>query len=459
MEQKRALQNAYSLFIWPYLLFVVTNLPFETGRFGFSPIDLVPVVLAIALVVWRNPLYLALAALSGAACTILNFPTTSNHMIMALVFNSCLVISFLHVCLDKKTIKITAEDYYQSFAPAGRLLLLTMYFFGTFQKINADFLNPDLSYGTFLLQFFPFLSPEITKNLIVQYTAIYGTLILEASVLFFLIFRKTRYLGVCLGVSFHLLISFNTFRNYIPFSMLCCMLHSLFMSPIAVDKYKQSRIYTFLTQKKYKGILILLWICFVAILFLVIKGAMHGETVRIYYMTWIPLSAVIIWFAFYFDAVKPDPDYSKKDYFLSHQKIAPALVAVFFISCFSPYVGLKNAQVLSMFSNLKTEDGYSNHLIIRQPFYIFDNLTHSVRILATNNPDLISQANGYRISPFLLEYHMSQHPEYAVHYEQDGKIYNYPDGISKELAHEWKKPEILYRLMAFRPIDIHGRGF
>src|SRR5690606_13385943 len=60
-----------------------------------------------------------------------------------------------------------------------------------------------------------------------------------------------------------------------------------------------------------------------------------------------------------------------------------AISAVFFLGCISPYLGLKTAQSMNMFANLRLEAGVSNHLVFRRPPGPFGYLADTVEIVET----------------------------------------------------------------------------
>jgi hypothetical protein len=350
--------------------------------------------------------------------------------------------------IKNRNCNVRREDYYELFGPCGRFLLLTMYFWATFHKINADFLNPEISYGTLLLKHFAFLPEQFVQHPFSQYAAIYGTLVLEGGIILLLAFKKTRYWGMSLGVVFHMLLSVNLYRNYICFSVLSFALHFFFLSPGCLERYKNSALGRFL-EKPSRYLLKNALKLFFPLLMLAACGLLE----------WIPVGLTICAFVLYYDWGVGFPK-DNKNYLIAPVFSLNALAVFFFISCASPYIGLKNGQVISMFSNLKMEAGYSNHVLIRKPLYIFDNLRHPVKILHTTHPDLMPhQDKPYDLAAFVVEYHMARSPGAAIRYVQDNKVHDYPNGIPEYLREQWEKPLLLFKLLSFQGVDLDGRGF
>ena len=59
----------------------------------------------------------------------------------------------------------------------------------------------------------------------------------------------------------------------------------------------------------------------------------------------------------------------------------------------SPYIGLGTGSVLAMFSGLHTEEGVSNHYIVRKPVPLFPYQDKVVYIEEAQNPSLIAVAD------------------------------------------------------------------
>ena len=63
-----------------------------------------------------------------------------------------------------------------------------------------------------------------------------------------------------------------------------------------------------------------------------------------------------------------------------------AFPLVLFLSCLSPYIGLKTESSIAMFSNLHTEGGLTNHLLFDKPPYLFDYQKDVVEIVGNVEP-------------------------------------------------------------------------
>ncbi len=127
---------------------------------------------------------------------------------MELFLNVAIVLSFFYLAIKRRTLKISTTDLFQLFGPVGRWLLIVMYFFGTFHKLNPGFMSPTFSCAILFIGGFPI--PEgLSEQAWLQYAAIYGTLIVEGAAMMLLFSARTKYLGMLLGISFHFVVGIS----------------------------------------------------------------------------------------------------------------------------------------------------------------------------------------------------------------------------------------------------------
>eukprot|EP00746_Dinoflagellata_sp_MGD_P141815 gnl/MRDRNA2_/MRDRNA2_74861_c0_seq2.p1 gnl/MRDRNA2_/MRDRNA2_74861_c0~~gnl/MRDRNA2_/MRDRNA2_74861_c0_seq2.p1 ORF type:complete len:277 (+),score=19.44 gnl/MRDRNA2_/MRDRNA2_74861_c0_seq2:3-833(+) len=67
-------------------------------------------------------------------------------------------------------------------------------------------------------------------------------------------------------------------------------------------------------------------------------------------------------------------------------RLGPMYIAivVFGLNCMAPYLGIKTHSTWTMFSNLRLENGVSNHFVVPASFQIFDELRDIVYVNSTN---------------------------------------------------------------------------
>ncbi len=95
---------------------------------------------------------------------------------------------------------------------------------------------------------------------------------------------------------------------------------------------------------------------------------------------------------------------------------------LFFANCAMPYLGLKSAQAVNMFANLRLEGGVSNHLVLTQapgPFgYLED-----VAFIEDGGGDGMLESyrrQGYAIVYYDLLARLKDRPELIVTYTRNG---------------------------------------
>ena len=153
----------------------------------------------------RALLWLAVGQL---VAVLARFPFVADHRVMEMFLSLSIVLSFCYLAFRRKTWKISTTELFDLFSPVGRWLLIIMYFYGTFHKINAGFLTPESSCAIPFLNGFT-LPASVLSQPWIQYAAIYGTLIFEFTAMLLLLSARTKYYGMLLGMSFHFMVGIS----------------------------------------------------------------------------------------------------------------------------------------------------------------------------------------------------------------------------------------------------------
>ncbi|WP_416907958.1 MAG: DCC1-like thiol-disulfide oxidoreductase family protein [Polymorphobacter sp.] len=209
--------------------------------FDYKPLVFIPTtvpLLLLGLAVFLAPRWrpgLVLLILVAALDSWLHAPVGSNHSII----RAMLSLAFLAAGLWQWLAGSAFTRFFADVRPIGRALLLTMYVFGIFHKINTDFLDPAVSCAVVLWQQMPAPLAALDGPLM-RTLAIYGTFAAEGAVLVMLLVPRWRGLGIVLGISFHALLALSDYQLYATFSMLAVVLHLLFISPAAAKRITES---------------------------------------------------------------------------------------------------------------------------------------------------------------------------------------------------------------------------
>lgn len=92
-------------------------------------------------------------------------------------------------------------------------------------------------------------------------------------------------------------------------------------------------------------------------------------------------------------------------------------VLLLIVNGLSPYLGLKTDSSFEMFSNLRTEPGAWNHLLVPETARLFGYQDQLVRVVASNDPALLARgAGGTQLVRFELDRYLRSHPAAVVTY-------------------------------------------
>ncbi len=329
-----------------------------------------------------------------AAKILVMLPRTPNHWILALVIDATLLLSFARLAFAGEA---SRAALYRVAAPLVRLEVVALYGWTVFHKLNVDFLDRDVSCAAVQLfrlrHGFPFLPVDAW----VREAAIYGTLVIEAVIPALLIVRRTRVAGVLLGSAFHFVLGFL----YPGFSANLFAWLSLFLTAAAIDGVPDARA---LGRRLGAGLLAGL------VVYGILEFALGGVRLPAAGVGWLLYGSC--WLALLAPASWPLPPPSGVEpAFAFRYRALLLLPALVFLNGLNPYLGLKNVQSFSMFSNLRTEGGRSNHLIVPGSWQPADFQRDLVTILSSSDSVLMELTERRRyIHFFSTAVHPTGHP-------------------------------------------------
>lgn len=238
-------------------------------------------------------------------------------------------------------------------------------------------------------------------------SAIYGTFIVEGLIAAALLFRSTRHAGIAAGMAFHLLLSLSSYAMYISFTTLSIALHSLFLSEGAAKAILSSPVVgtvrAKLAEPIYKALLL--------------AGCLSlAALANLGYYTLVTLVALPLVLPFCWAVLRYGGESSAPS---AHRPgraipvIGLIVGTLFFANGAMPYLGLKTAQSINMFANLRLEAGRSNHLVFSGDHRPFGYLEEVVTL-----PESGNQRVYYDVLAFA-----QQNPDVTFAFEKDGKLY------------------------------------
>lgn len=332
-------------------------------------------------------------------------------------------------------------------APYGGLLLIGLYFFGVFHKINSDFLNPGVSCAVALWQQMPL--PEFLKvSGPFHLAGIYGTFIIETLIAACLLIRRLRLLGIAFGIGFHMLLATSSYEFYSTFSILTIALHTLFLHPHSHRTLIEDP--GFVAFRTWAG----RWSGQLAI------GVYCAFLVFVAYVS-LPTQFGVLCWAFVGPLIwivwkHGRQDHDLVDWAALRSIWVPALFAVFLLNGFSPYLGMKTAQSFNMFANLRLEGGVSNHLVF--PNAPEGYLADVVEIIDSRGVPWFGYIEREGLA--LVYYDFLNHMERAgdqvrVSYRRDGEVREdiSPSALSEEFD-QVLHPRWVRKWFHFVPVDL-----
>lgn len=408
-DKHRAPDHA-TVFIWFFAVSSIwhyTSSSTEISRYLLhydplvTPLIVLSIVTAIVAALFPNRSWALLTFSIGQLIAIgLRFPFVADHLVMELFLNLSIVGAFCYLAISNKTARVTTAEIFELFSPVGRWLLIIMYFFGTFHKINPGFMSLQSSCAVPFIAGFPLPDALITQQW-AQWAAIYGTLIVETIAMLLLLSARTKYVGMILGMSFHFVIGISKFGTMAHFSAFAMALHTLFLPssfgtrianlpsiPRYLKNAKRLKLITF--------VIIALQMFFALHLGITRQGFLVNSLYALFGLS-------LLYFVLRHGQLRPED----APYRLRSPLTVLNLIPVwFFLHCLSPYIGLGTGGTTAMFSGLRTEGGISNHYIIRKPIRLFPYQDDVVYIDETQNASLrAAMGDGQGIVLFDFQRH------------------------------------------------------
>jgi hypothetical protein len=325
---------------------------------------------------------------ANVALAFYRLPYIGNHGLLALLVDLTFVICTVLTIFGAG--RFDEEKIFSRFRPPAIGLVFCLYLFATFHKLNWDYLDPQVSCASAFMDWlrarsFTFLP---VPGVWARTAVIYVSLGCEFLIPVLLCFRRTLFWGLLLAFTFHFAIGYLIAWH---FSALMYALLFLFMPTsltAAVLKIKAELARPEGRFRRFVGIFlsVILFLGLVLPATISSKGITAGnlaydpEWNLITAMGWMvfllySLAAVsVLWSARKFRSLEEPGGAHFKLRIEFAGVLAMAVIALF------PYLGLSTASSFSMFSNLRTEGGSSNHLFMPVTQIFSDNLTDLVQI-------------------------------------------------------------------------------
>lgn len=383
---------------------------------------------------------------------ILILPEKHNHWLFVTIVNMTILSAFVIQVIKEKTVRsINTHLFLKRFTPFVCLELIILYFFAVFHKLNYDYFDPDVSCGSFFYQTQSTRFSFLPGSCILEVVTIYATIFFEVLIPLLLLNSRSRNLGILVALLFHGIIGFNPtseFWNFssVVYAILVLFAPADFASRCFVKKYPISRTVALISL-----------IVAIAIS-VIIKNPQFevGFGLALWALYMVSCIALFIHFL-RGSRLQVEENKYKEQLFQFHSLFLFIFPLFLFFNGMSPYLGLKTESSFAMFSNLRTEGGRSNHMLMSNSWQMFDFQKDLVEIKSSSD----SYLNGLVEKKLLLTYfdfhkYAQAHPEMSATYMRNSQLYDL--AIVRETEEFKKQPPWYQRtFLVFRPVSTDSK--
>lgn len=457
--------NYFSLFalLWGYQM-----LEEKADIFDIHHKTQAPAVLAAVVVLFvPNSVvaFLSLCVLQVINCFD-DMPRVVNHAIAIALINIGFLYHFGRAILRARGIAgIDRIAVMEQVSPLIRVATIAVYLYAAFHKLNWGYFDPHHSAFVDTYQRISAtlpIFPPLTWSL--RWIGMIGSVAAEFGIPILLIFGRTRLLGLILGLIFHMPLGLR----HPSFSTLVFALYIVFIPRPMLAAFKAKLASTRMGRLPW------LWVPILAVgsayvLWTITPTYLSGEQLikDFRHISWFVLFMLLLAVA----AVVVVPVLRRsgaKDMALPLRfRLTPfckLLAIVLFFNGLCPYLGIKTTTSFSMYSNLRTEGGFSNHWIIpKNAIQIVHYQDDLVEVTQSNYPQLQELADERWRIPFIdLQEILAAAKDWgdhdiAVTFRRAGKIYSYSAAEREPDLAVWK-PWFVQKFTDYRKVPPAGEN-
>ncbi len=286
---------------------------------------------------------------------------------------------------------------------------------------------------------------------------IIATATIELSIPLLLILPATRRAGVLLALAFHAVLALDQSHQFFDFSSALFALFFLFLPSTAgtwvIERIGSMRARLALRSERLpeRVHLALVALAVIAGLAVSLDALTRSMALEVGWWPWQLYAAGVIVLVARFSL----QDRSRASVRLvPHHPLFLLVPLVVVLNGLSPYLELKTGYAWNMYSNLRTVDGETNHLLLPRTFPLTDEQDDPVRIIDTNAGGLAYYAaRDYGLTWRQLQTYLADRPGVAITYERGGeRVALERAGDRSELVEPvppWRE-----KLQLFRAIDL-----
>jgi hypothetical protein len=409
------------------------------------------------------PAFLALAVLQ-LALVVVDAPYNADHWLLIAFVNFVAIGTALR--LWRSFGEVSPTRLMASLVPSAKLLFLICYGFAALSKYNTDFLFSETSAARELLKYQIGATP-VMAWFVWPPAAPWIAIGCETAVPLLLLFGRTRHIGILTGVLFHAALVISPAVKVYDFTLTVYMLLYLF----APSSFEES-IRTWLNRIRRdapdvcamvaKCVLPLIILSPIALLAWSVQAPLSDVAPQWVRMRWLVAMCVVVGVGGLLCIGLYSGQRSESTRFRLPQGILPyAVFLLAFANGLSPYLGYKTQGSFTMFSNLRTEHGIWNHLLIPRSMRFVDQYQDRlVRIVASDDTVLhdVYAKQDLLATEFEVRRRAMKNPSLSMTIQQGDRVVVIPS-ISSDPIFGSPLSTLARKLLVFRPVTPDGRPF
>jgi hypothetical protein len=430
------------------------------------------VVLAVGVLLRPSsvPRVMALLATMGLELLI-DLPDVFNHTLVIGVVGITLLLWWLLVLRRSPADARDPALVYSSIAPFMRVAFVVVLYAAAFAKLNTGFLDPATTCAVWIIDAIPFVTiPASLAGLMIV-----GAILVEFAIPTSLLFRRTRPLGIALGIWFGVV---TALAGHAPFAGFGWSFYLFFIPPGTLGRVAATvgRRLTPQVPRRLAGASEspLSWILLggAALIVMGIIQLASVDTVAIlkrYGATFAFCGWMVIWTVLLAANWRHWLTLSaRKGRFGAGHPFFVVVLVLILVNAASPYIGLKTRFSFTMFSNLQTEPGRWNHVVLPEAVRVFDLQKGLVRFDQISDPALAAAIDVYSgpkrwssgavmsdeawVVLLAARRLVSNYPDATVRYEYEGEA-RVAAPVASDPILGGSVPFIVQKLGGFRPVD------
>lgn len=394
---------------------------------------------------------------------LVSMPAVPNHWLFMAFVNLTIVQAMIYQAVKTKTFNVNKELLLKTFAPVVRVELLILYFYVVFHKLNSDFFTPEISCAT------DFLAAQDSTGLLKQNNQVlalnaYLSVGLEAIIPLLMLFRKTRQLGLLIGLVFHCVLAFNPINGFYDISAMIFATYILFTTQEFTNEVYRWYDKFLAWKARIRVGLSRFTVPKLAIITIGVTMVFGGLIVLMWYLNTKDFFREFFWTAFNIVFIGPFvfAMFKKKgsavketNYFSMPAWSFLLFPVIVFLNGLTPYLGLKTENAYAMFSNLRTEGGKTNHYLVPVSTQIFDYQKDLVEVVSSSDQLLTNMKNENQLMVyFAFKNYVNTKKPARVEYLRNGEkkifVLNDPTTHGDMLQRDAR---LLRKIMNYRTIS------